>query len=640
MAKFYRKSPEDKTVYKDAGFTQAIKDEKELRSLGGVPDWGADASKTNIQTSGLKGTLAHTLPSENDNKFLPSGKIDQMTLLRMSLKTASETAIKRGMRSGMETVTGGLEEHAGFAPEKVAGGMMGRIIDFVEGQVAPPIEKEFETTKSIIDSIEKQQENEIIRARENLNALIAGGAIGFMSDTDLANISETSGVPIESLVALKKSAKANKAMDDRLSVSEQLEMKEAGYTIDDKGKLVTDISGAGVEDIMNAIKQVESGGNYQAKGGSGEFGAYQFMPGTWTGWSRQYASEVLKMSVDQLEMTPENQDAVARWKIQGLVSQGYSPQEIASIWNSGGPKWEGKVGVNKHGIRYDVPGYVNKVTNALQTGMGEAELLSPSQITAGNKLAKDIYGSSAIKTENGYNKFVIPILRRMQDGESIDDISDSLRLEGQSLEFTGVIRDAAQQITSKLSTTQTEAVFDKLDDVVSKGDIGDTLNFLKKMAIENSAGGTEQAKMIMGQERTVEFLDEIYGDLQAYENTGGDTNIFTGTLEEMAKKVGDVKDEELRKIATKIMKARQQYRRSMTGVAFSPGENLEYDAIFPSISKTMNFNTATIDGLREAFRGDVDFFYRFAMGDAYDEIYGAGMTDDSAYQEYLNIINQ
>ncbi|MEA2036181.1 MAG: transglycosylase family protein [Nanoarchaeota archaeon] len=129
------------------------------------------------------------------------------------------------------------------------------------------------------------------------------------------------------------------------------------------------IASAEVEDIMKAIRTVESGGNYQARGGSGEYGAYQFMPETWAGWSRQYASEVLKMST-QLDMTKENQDAVARWKIEKLVSQGYNPQQIASIWNSGSPDWKGKTGTNSYGVKYDVPNYVNKITNQLQGILG------------------------------------------------------------------------------------------------------------------------------------------------------------------------------------------------------------------------------------------------------------------------------
>lgn len=252
--------------------------------------------------------------------------------------------------------------------------------------------------------------------------------------------------------------------------------------------------------------------------------------------------------------------------------------------------------------------------------VGEDSTLTPIEQSQAALLAKQLYGT--IRTKDQIEQFLMPIVKRMESGENIDDIADSLRLAGQSVEFTGSIRDAAQQITSDLTPTRTEATFDKLDDVLSTGSVDKVKDFLKKMAVDNSPGGTEQAKMITGQERTIEFLEEIQNDLTKFESKGGETNIFTGTLEQIAKKVGTVKSTELRTIATKILKARQQYRRSMTGVAFSPGENAEYDAIFPNINKTQEFNTATLRALKESFKGDIDFFYGFAMGhDAYKKIF-------------------
>jgi hypothetical protein len=51
MANFYRKL-NDPTVYEDEAMTRGIKDEQQLRSLGGLPDWGPTASQTNIRTIG------------------------------------------------------------------------------------------------------------------------------------------------------------------------------------------------------------------------------------------------------------------------------------------------------------------------------------------------------------------------------------------------------------------------------------------------------------------------------------------------------------------------------------------------------------------------------------------------------------
>jgi ribosomal protein S20 len=109
--------------------------------------------------------------------------------------------------------------------------------------------------------------------------------------------------------------------------------------------------------IANAIKQVESQGNYQAKGGSGETGAYQFMPATWKEWAGDYLGN------PNAPMTQQNQDKVAQAKISDLLNQGYGAKEIALIWNGGQPKE--KKGVNKYGVAYDSGAYANKVLKAL-----------------------------------------------------------------------------------------------------------------------------------------------------------------------------------------------------------------------------------------------------------------------------------
>ena len=127
-----------------------------------------------------------------------------------------------------------------------------------------------------------------------------------------------------------------------LSIAEQLSLLNSGMTIGEDGTITRDTSNANVDQIASAIKQIESNNNYEAKGASGEYGAYQFMPKTWEEWSSQYAQQVLQMSMT-LNPTPENQDAVAKWKISQWVSQGLSPEQIAAKWNSGSEiGWENK----------------------------------------------------------------------------------------------------------------------------------------------------------------------------------------------------------------------------------------------------------------------------------------------------------
>ena len=111
--------------------------------------------------------------------------------------------------------------------------------------------------------------------------------------------------------------------------------------------------------IANAIKQAESGGNYNAIGDAGtSAGAYQFQPKSWSGWAKQYTGQ------ENLPMTPENQDRVAIARIQDLINQGYGPREIALIWNGGSPVE--KKGFNKKiGLAYDSGAYADKVLKNL-----------------------------------------------------------------------------------------------------------------------------------------------------------------------------------------------------------------------------------------------------------------------------------
>lgn len=126
----------------------------------------------------------------------------------------------------------------------------------------------------------------------------------------------------------------------------------------------------GVLNLTKAIRQTESGGNYAARGASGEFGAYQWMPGN---FQADAAAAGIK---NPNPNDPATQNKVAYFKLLSLKQQGLSPQQIASVWNAGigepdaytGKFSNGKpsVGLNPKGIHMDVPGYVSKVISAAQ----------------------------------------------------------------------------------------------------------------------------------------------------------------------------------------------------------------------------------------------------------------------------------
>lgn len=130
---------------------------------------------------------------------------------------------------------------------------------------------------------------------------------------------------------------------------------------------------ASVVNLAKAIRTVESGGNYEARGASGEHGAYQWMPGNYEAGAKKYG-------IDPKDKNPINQDKVAYNTLKEWKDQGLTPAQIAAKWNSGSSTgWEKKVGTNKQGVKYDVPAYVGNVINAFRAVKAGQEPIGTSK---------------------------------------------------------------------------------------------------------------------------------------------------------------------------------------------------------------------------------------------------------------------
>lgn len=126
--------------------------------------------------------------------------------------------------------------------------------------------------------------------------------------------------------------------------------------------------------LAKAIRLTESGDKEDAKGASGEFGLYQFMPKTW-------ASTTQKYNLDPNDKSRQNQNKAAYLQIKELKDQGYKPSQIAAFWNSGKTEgWENNVGVNEYGVKYDTPSYVRKVGEAYNQVKGAAPIMGSAGV--------------------------------------------------------------------------------------------------------------------------------------------------------------------------------------------------------------------------------------------------------------------
>lgn len=118
--------------------------------------------------------------------------------------------------------------------------------------------------------------------------------------------------------------------------------------------------------LAKAIRQQESGGDYNAVGDNGEsHGAYQFNKSNYQNWAKEQGQ-------DPNDFSPVNQDKVAYTRIDNLLKQGRSPSEVAAIWN-GAKLVNGKYqAIN--------PSYVDSVKNKYATIVNSNP--QPNQIPA------------------------------------------------------------------------------------------------------------------------------------------------------------------------------------------------------------------------------------------------------------------
>jgi hypothetical protein len=166
------------------------------------------------------------------------------------------------------------------------------------------------------------------------------------------DINQVAQHPVQSLPAPQQTQPVQPA---RVSIPTNSQSTSQATTLDPQ-----------VVNLAKAIRQVESGGNYQAKGGSGEHGAYQWMPSTWASDSQKYLGQNIPLE----QSTPEQQNEVAYKKIADWKAAGFNVGQIASMWNAGGGHpdayLQNHVGTNSQGVSYNTPAYAEKVAKAYQ----------------------------------------------------------------------------------------------------------------------------------------------------------------------------------------------------------------------------------------------------------------------------------
>jgi hypothetical protein len=160
---------------------------------------------------------------------------------------------------------------------------------------------------------------------------------------------------------------------------------------------------------------------------------------------------------------------------------------------------------------------------------------------------------------------------------------------------------------------------------LSAGNYTEARNYITRLAVQNlPAADQTQA---LGRAQATAALKDIQSLLDEAKAKGANTNLLTGSLINIEQKLGATGNPDLSYISSRIQQQRQIYRRSMTGVAFSPQENQEYTKIFPDLTNLDKLNSAKVSALTDAFDSNNRATLAFSIGDGnYNEIFGPTPT--------------
>ena len=176
------------------------------------------------------------------------------------------------------------------------------------------------------------------KSRANIGQVVASAVGASITNEDygtMRNIMDKYG---SYLTANQRAAFEKVAYDKESNAFERNTAKDlyAKYGDDEEAALkavegMKGFSGGGNEfdNLVAAIGGQESGGNYNAKNGrTGASGKYQIMPDNWPSWSREAGLPA------GAEMTPENQEIVARFKLKQYYDK-YGARGAAIAWYGG-----------------------------------------------------------------------------------------------------------------------------------------------------------------------------------------------------------------------------------------------------------------------------------------------------------------
>lgn len=188
-------------------------------------------------------------------------------------------------------------------------------------------------------------------------------------------------------------------------------------------------------------------------------------------------------------------------------------------------------------------------------------------------------------------------------------------------EMDAEIRNAAARAVLSVAAAKREAFTGQVNRLWSEGNTDELKSIIRQAALENEDVTTKA--QIRARAATIAALDDTKVMLEELKAAGVNPNWFTGTVEDLARKMGTTTDPKLVALKNRLLDTLINYRRAATGAAFGEKEGRDYAQMFPNYSQTLPVNLATIEGLTRAMKGNDRVFWENKLGKGGAALVGA-----------------
>lgn len=173
-------------------------------------------------------------------------------------------------------------------------------------------------------------------------------------------------------------------------------------------------------------------------------------------------------------------------------------------------------------------------------------------------------------------------------------------------------QNVVDRVTNNLPAQRRVQKINTFGRLLNEGNTAELADQVRQTAIEGEDATTRQAIQSRATMRaSINDVRNMLGELQS---AGIPTNILTGTVEDVARKLGTSTNPEYVRFANRLQDMLITYRRAATGVAFSQLEQNDYARMFPNYRQTLPVNLAALDGLQRSIESNDSVYWTHKLG--------------------------